>query len=60
VPKLDNFYKIWMTAPSIEDYKIRYPLIDDIRYTDEIESYFKERQPKTIYLNNGINSDSGL
>ena len=60
VPKLDNFYKIWMTTLSIDEWKVRYPLIDEIHYTDEMEAYFAERKPATIFLNKGVNSDSGL
>ena len=59
-PKLDNFYKIWMTTLSIDEWRVRYPLIDEIHYTDEIEAYFAERKPETIFLNKGVNSDSGL
>lgn len=41
VPRLDNNYKIWMTLLTIEDYKKRYPLLDNIMFTDQIEEYFK-------------------
>ena len=34
VPKLDNFYKIWMTTLSLEEYKKKYELVDEILYTD--------------------------
>ena len=58
MPKLDNFYKIWMTTLSIEEYKQKYPLLDEIHYTEGIENFFKETQPKIVYLNKGVNSDS--
>jgi Xaa-Pro dipeptidase len=60
MPKLDNYYKIWMTLLSTDEYKQKYPLIDQILFTDSLEAYFKERQPAAIFLNKGVNSDSGL
>ena len=42
VPRLDNFYKIWMTAPTIEEWKKKYHMVDEIRFADEIEAYFAE------------------
>lgn len=60
VPRLDNFYKIWMTAPTIEEWSKRYHMIDELRYTDEMEAFFAEQQPDYIFLNKGVNSDSGL
>eukprot|EP00356_Strombidium_inclinatum_P004552 CAMPEP_0170488268 /NCGR_PEP_ID=MMETSP0208-20121228/6860_1 /TAXON_ID=197538 /ORGANISM="Strombidium inclinatum, Strain S3" /LENGTH=506 /DNA_ID=CAMNT_0010762791 /DNA_START=8 /DNA_END=1528 /DNA_ORIENTATION=- len=60
VPKLDNMYKIWMTVLSLEELKTKYNLIDEIRYVDEMETYFKELQPETVFINKGVNSDSGL
>lgn len=59
-PKLDNFYKIWMTTWSKEELKGKYIEIDEIYYTDEIEELLKKINPSTIYLNKGVNSDSGL
>ena len=41
VPKLDNYYKIWMTVLDLDEYKKKYPLIEDIQYTDSIEDFFK-------------------
>jgi hypothetical protein len=41
VPKLDNYYKIWMTVLDTDEYKTKYNLIDEIYFTDYIESYFK-------------------
>lgn len=60
MPKLDNFYKIWMTTLSKEEFKAKYTTVDEIYYTDEIEQYFKDNQPDTVFLNKGVNSDSGL
>lgn len=60
VPKLDNYYKIWMTVLDLDEYKKKYPLIEDIQYTDSIEDFFKNLKPETVFLNGGVNSDSGL
>lgn len=60
VPKMDNFYKIWMTTLNLEEYAKKYPLIDEFRYTDDIEDYFKALQPAQVYLNSGVNSCSKL
>jgi len=42
MPKLDNFYKIWMTTLSKDEFKAKYTSVDEIYYTDEIEQYFKD------------------
>ena len=47
-----------MTAPTIEEWKKKYHMVDEIRFADEIEAYFAETQPDTIFLNLGVNSDS--
>jgi Xaa-Pro dipeptidase len=60
VPKLDNYYKIWMTVPDSEGYKRRYNLIDEIHFTDEIEALFEKLKPECVFVNLGKNSDSGL
>ena len=59
-PKLDNFYKIWMTTMSKDELKEKYSGVDEICYTDEIQDVLKGINPDLIYLNKGINSDSGL
>jgi len=60
VPRLGNNYKIWMTVLSLDDYKKKYPLVDEFIFTDQIGEYFKTQQPETVYLNKGVNGDSGL
>lgn len=40
-PKLDNFYKIWMTTMTKEELKQKYSGVDEIYYTDEIEEVLK-------------------
>jgi Xaa-Pro dipeptidase len=59
VPKMSNLYKIWMTVLSAEDFKEKYG-IEDVRYTEEMEKWLKERKPSKIYINGGINTDSGI
>ena len=60
MPKLDNYYKIWMTVLTTDEYKRKYPLLDEIRFTETMEDFFKEHQPETVFVNLGVNSDSGL
>ena len=59
VPKLDNYYKIWMTVMDKEGYKTKYDILDEVHYCDEMEAWFAKRQPTTVYVNQGVNSDSG-
>lgn len=49
-----------MTVLSIEEYKEKYDLIDEVMYSDQMETYFKERKASVVYLNLGVNSDSKL
>lgn len=44
----------------LEACKKRFPLIDEIHYTDSMEDWFKQHQPQTVYVNLGKNTDSGL
>jgi len=60
VPNPNVFYKIWMTVLNKEDFQQKYPLIDEIRYVDELETFFATQMPETVFVNGGINSDSGL
>lgn len=59
VPRYDDYYQIWMTLLSLDDFKTKYSTIDDVLYVEDIEKYFKERAPKKVYLNLGKNTDSG-
>lgn len=34
VPRQDEFYKIWMTVLSLDQYKEKYNLVDEIMYVD--------------------------
>lgn len=52
-------YKLWMKVQTAEEYQ-REHLVDEVRYVDELETYFEEKKPTCIYLNDGVNSDSGL
>jgi len=60
VPKLDNFYKIWMTVLDLEGYKKRFNLIEEIYFIDDMEAWFTKHNPETVFVNLGVNSDSGL
>jgi Xaa-Pro dipeptidase len=34
MPKLDNYYKIWMTVLDVQEYKKKYPLVDEVMFVD--------------------------
>ena len=34
LPKLDNYYKIWMTVLTVDEYKKKYSLVDEIMFVD--------------------------
>jgi Xaa-Pro dipeptidase len=59
IPKFDYIYKIWMKTFEIEDALSTYPDFK-IHFNDELEQFVKERSKGTIYVNKGVNSDSGL
>lgn len=48
-----------MTVLSREDFQAKYE-IADVFYVDEIEQWLADRKAAQIYLNAGVNSDSGL
>ena len=59
VPQLDNLYMIWMTVYTKEDLAAKYNM--EVRYLSELTAYLnEERKPETIYVNRGVNTDSGL
>lgn len=60
IPRLDNLYKIWMTVMDQEAAKAKYPLLDEVRYCDEMEEFFNSHKADTVFVNLGVNSDSGL
>ena len=49
-----------MTVLDTEQFKVKYPLIDEILYVDEMEEFLKSHEAAVVYVNSGINSDSGL
>lgn len=51
-------YKVWMTVLSKEDFQRKYEI--ETHYIDELEDYLKRTAPEKIYLNSGVNSDSGI
>ena len=60
IPRNDEFLKIWMTVMDKEAYQKKYPLIDNVEYIDTMEEYFNASKPETVFVNLGVNSDSGL
>ncbi len=57
VPQLDTLYKIWMNFLTKEQLKEKYQI--EVRYIHELEDAIKGFTG-TLYLNHGVNSDSGL
>lgn len=49
-----------MTVLSLEDFKKKYPLIDEIHYVEDMELYFEKHMPQCVYVNSGVNCDSGI
>jgi len=61
VPKLDNLYKIWMTVMTKEDFAEKYGM--EVCHVSELPAYLKDNctdVSTTVYVNEGVNSDSGL
>jgi len=58
IPKFDYIYKIWMKTFDKEEAEKTYPDFD-IHYNDELESFVKEHSKGNIFINKGVNSDSG-
>jgi Xaa-Pro dipeptidase len=59
VPRTSNLYKIWMTVLSKEDFQAKYE-VADVHYVDEMQAWLAERKAARVYLNAGVNSDSGM
>ena len=57
-PKQDLIYKIWLIMLDKEQIAAKYEA--DALYNEDLLGYLQKHSPKTIYLNSGINSDSGL
>ena len=59
ITKMDEIYKIWMKVLSIEEIEEIYPDFE-VMYMDDLENWLKETKPSVVYINHGVNSDSGL
>jgi len=59
VPKMDDLYKIWMKVLTIEEVSEKYPDFE-VLFNPDIENWLKETNPSVVYINAGINVDSGL
>lgn len=57
IPRLPDSYRLWMIVKSKEEYEKEHNVAT--YYADELETYLQSYQPTTIYLNDGLNSDSG-
>lgn len=60
VPNPNVFYKIWMTVLTKQDFEKKYNLIDEVHYVDDMENFFMNHKADTVFVNSGVNSDSGL
>jgi Xaa-Pro aminopeptidase len=58
IPRTDKVYEIWMTVLTKKEYEDKYDL--EVLYNDELEQWIKDFSPSKVYLNVGVNSDSGL
>ena len=61
VPTPNNLYKIWMTVHTKEDFEKKYEM--EVRYTSELEEFLATdcaATSATVFVNLGVNSDSGL
>ena len=58
-PKLDDIYKLWMKVPSQKEIEELYPDFEH-KFLEELEQWVQEFNPSKVYINKGVNSDSGL
>jgi Xaa-Pro dipeptidase len=58
-PQMDEIYKIWMDVRSNEELLDLYPDFE-IKFVDDLEQWIKDLNPSQIFINSGINTDSGL
>lgn len=50
---------MWMGAiATVDDFKKKYE-VEDARYVDEIAAFVKQHAPDTIFVYEGVNTDSG-
>lgn len=57
-PRLDNLYKIWMTVKDSAQMTSHYEI--ETKYIDEMEVFISENYNGLMYVNEGVNSDSGI
>lgn len=58
-PKTDAIYAIWMKVLTKDQMHETYPDFE-IKYTEELENWVKDFEPSQVYINSGVNTDSGL
>ncbi|GAB0090065.1 hypothetical protein DMENIID0001_047260 [Sergentomyia squamirostris] len=60
VPRLPDEYAVWMgRLLTKEDFRTKY-VVDEVHYVDEINNVIASKNPASIYVLKGTNSDSGL
>jgi len=58
-PNFSEIYKIWFKVLSTEEIRSLYPDFE-IFYMNDLEQWVKDFAPSQIFINKGVNSDSGL
>lgn len=59
VPNFPQSYGVWMGPIQPQQYYIDKYLVDEVKYVEEIPGHIQNRNPSVIYVNKGVNSDSG-
>uniref|UniRef100_A0A0K8TSP9 Xaa-Pro dipeptidase n=1 Tax=Tabanus bromius TaxID=304241 RepID=A0A0K8TSP9_TABBR len=60
VPRLPEEYAVWMgRLLTLDDFQKMYEVFE-VKYTDEIDQFFSEKNPSVLLTLHGVNSDSGL
>lgn len=59
IPRLPAAYAVWEGVIHPPEYFLAKYELDEVKFVDEIQEYFAGKKPDTIYLLNGIHTDSG-
>jgi hypothetical protein len=49
-----------MTVLAPEDFQAKYEVDGEVKFTEDLEGWLASRGAAKVYLNGGVNSDSGL
>ncbi|KNC76794.1 xaa-Pro dipeptidase, partial [Sphaeroforma arctica JP610] len=59
VPDLPMEYAVWMGVVYPKSYYEEKYGVEEVLFVDDIPAYFKEKNPNPIFINRGVNTDSG-